>query len=102
MTPTDDFSPMAHLLGGGYLQGLGGGLGLLHAPQGGLNAVNDPSGKNLWPLVHGLVAHANGFCSGRDRATKLLYCLGFIHATLNHDSHGIAITIQISAGIFQP
>lgn len=68
-----------YLLGGGELSG---GRALLHPPQGGLHAINDPGRKDVRPLVHGLVAHTNCFCRSRDGATELLDCLGFVHLNI--------------------
>lgn len=71
---------MAHLLGGGG--GLRSRFRLLLAVEGGLDPIDDANRKNLWPLVDGLIAHANCFGSSRDGAAQLLNCFSFVHAEI--------------------
>lgn len=73
-------SAMAHLLGGGG--GRRSRFRLLLAVEGGLDAINDASRKNLRPLVDSLIAHANCFGSSRDGAAQLLNCFSFLHARI--------------------
>ena len=73
-------SAMAHLLGGGG--GWRSRFRLLLAVEGGLDPIDDANRKNLWPLVDGLIAHANCFGSSRDGAAQLLNCFSFVHAEI--------------------
>jgi hypothetical protein len=59
-------------------------LFLMHAPQRSLDAVRDPSRKNVWPFAYGLIRDAYGVCSSGYGAAQKFDGFNFAHAKLNH------------------